>query len=72
MRLDENAFVFSLNNNIIYKILIPELAIRLTKYNKIIIGNNSKSNGFYFEENTIDDGDYLTILKFMIFKKRKN
>ena len=46
---DENAFVFSLNNNKIYKILRPEYAIRFYNQNcPILTGNNSKGNGFYY------------------------
>jgi len=44
---DDNAFVFSLNNNKIYKILIPEYALRFYEGNPIIIGNTGNSNGFW-------------------------
>ena len=47
---DENAFIFSLNNNKIYKILIPENAIRFYDDNNFIgFGNTGYGNGFYFE-----------------------
>ena len=44
---DENAFVFSLNNNKIYKILIPEYAIYFYNDNPLLIGNNWEGNGFW-------------------------
>jgi len=44
---DENAFVFSLNNNKIYKILIPEYAIFFYEKYPLLIGNNWNSNGFW-------------------------
>ena len=49
---DENAFVFSLNNNKIYKILIPEYALRFDNYYSITIGNNALSNGFWIDLNS--------------------
>ena len=48
---DKNAFVFSLDNNKIYKILVPEKAIRFYDGYPILIGNTDNWNGFYFEEN---------------------
>ena len=58
---DENAFVFSLNNNKIYKILIPQHAIRFNSYNCTIIGNSGNNNGFFFDYNTniIEDNGLL-------------
>ena len=44
---DENAFAFSLNNNKIYEILIPEYALRFYNGNPILIGNTGNSNGFW-------------------------
>ena len=44
---DKDAFVFSLNNNKIYKILIPENAIYFRNDNPLLIGNSWKSNGFW-------------------------
>ena len=49
---DENAFVFSLNNNKIYKILIPEYALRFDNYYSITIGNNALGNGFWIDLNS--------------------
>ena len=40
---DENAFVFSLNNNKIYKILKPELAIRFYDQNCPILTGNDEN-----------------------------
>ena len=57
---DENAFVFSLNNNKIYKILKPELAIRFCGKSKpIVVGNNGNTNGYYQNMDTIYDGGLL-------------
>ena len=54
---DENAFIFSLNNNKIYKVLKPEQAIRFYNNNDVIYSsNNANSNGFYVSNNTIYDG----------------
>ena len=66
---DENAFVFSLNNNKIYKILIPENAIRFYEGNPILIGNTAKSNGFYFNSGTIYDQELLNNPKIYDFQK---
>ncbi len=52
---DENAFVFSLNNNKIYKILIPEYAMKFSKEYTIIIGNNEKNNGLSIYSRKIHD-----------------
>ena len=70
---DENAFVFSLNNNKIYKILKPEFAIRF--YNKnypILTGNDGNRNGFSFTGNTIYDGSLLKEPKIYDFEKNEN
>ena len=70
---DENAFVFSLNNNKIYKILKPEFAIRF--YNQkypILTGNNNSSNGFYFIGDTIYDRNLLNKPKIYNFEKNNN
>ena len=68
--IDENVFVFSLNNNKIYKIIKPELSIRF--YNQkypILTGNNGKSNGFYFDGDTIYDEGLLINPKVYDFEK---
>ena len=46
---DECAFVFSLDYNRIYKILIPDKAIVFYKFNLIGIGNTGENNGFFFD-----------------------
>ena len=51
---DENAFSFSFDNNKIYKILIPEYAIRISNKYIICIGNNGNWNGFYSEDNFLN------------------
>ena len=57
---DENAFVFSLDNNKIYKILQPENAIKFYMSDTHIgIGNTGNYNGFYFNKNTIDDSGLM-------------
>jgi len=66
---DENAFVFSLNNNKIYKILIPEKAIRFCEGDPILIGNTGNSNGFYFDSGTIYDNKLLNYPKIYDFQK---
>ena len=68
---DENAFVFSLNNNKIYKILKPEFAIRFYKQDyPIWPGNNGNGNGFYFSTNgNIYDGSLLREPKIYDFQK---
>ena len=67
---DENAFVFSLDNNKIYKILIPEKAIRFYNNSPILIGNDGKSNGFYLTNTTIYEGS-LNNPKIYDFQKKK-
>ena len=67
---DKNAFVFSLNNNKIYKILKPELAIRFTNGCLILTGNNGNSNGFYFSIDTISDYNLLSEPKIYDFKNK--
>jgi len=71
---DENAFAFSLNNNKIYKILIPEYAIRFLRTNQpILTGNNGKGNGFYFlSDGSIYDGSLLKEPKVYDFEKNGN
>ena len=70
---DENAFVFSLNNNKIYKILEPEMAIRFYNQNSpILTGNNSNDNGFYYTHNKIYDNNLLNKPKVYDFEKNKN
>ena len=68
---DENAFVFSLNNNRIYTILKPEYAIRFSKKkNRIFIGNNENNNGFYLSENKINDEGLLNEPKIYDFENK--
>ena len=69
---DENAFVFSLNNNKIYKILKPEYAIRFHSDCPILIGNNGKGNGFYIGGNAIFDNNLSKEPKIYDFEKNKN
>ena len=66
---DENAFVFSLNNNKIYKILVPGNAIGLDSTYYILIGNNGNSNGFYYYNNIIYDSSLINGAKIYNFSK---
>ena len=56
-----------MNNNRIYKILVPELAIRFS--GEILIGNNGNSNGFYFSGNSIYDQELLNNPKVYDFQR---
>ena len=67
---DNDAFVFCLNNNKIYNILIPQYAIRFYKGNPILIGNNAQSNGFWICNNTINDNGLLNNPKVYDFQKK--
>ena len=45
-----------MNNNKIYEILQPEYAIRFINQDyPILIGNDDNENGYYFEEDCIND-----------------
>ena len=69
---NENAFVFSLNNNKIYKILQPEYAIRFCNQDYLILtGNSVYGNGFYFEGDKIYDGTLINGLKIYDFGKNQ-
>ena len=69
---DENAFVFCLNNNKIYKILNPDLSIRFyIQTYPILVGNSAKGNGFYFSGNTIHDTGLLNNPKIYDFEKNQ-
>ena len=59
---------FSLNNDKIYKILIPEYVIQSYKDN-ILIGNNSNNTGFFFYKETIYDKDLLNNPKIYDFEQ---
>ena len=64
---DEIAFAFNLNKNKIYKILIPEKAIRFKK-NQILIGNDGKNNGFWLYDDIIEDFGLLNEPKIYDFQ----
>ena len=66
---DEDAFAFSLNNNKIYKILIPKQAIRFYEGNSVKIGNTGNSNGFYISNGKIYDNGLLKSPKIYDFQK---
>ena len=68
---DKDAFVFSLNNNKIYNILIPEYALRFFNNRPVLIGNNAQSNGFWLWEGNIDDDGLLNNPKAYDFQKNK-
>ena len=67
---DNDAFVFCLNNNKIYNILIPQYAIRFYEGYPISIGNNAQSNGFWMYNNTINDSGLLNNPKVYDFQKK--
>ena len=74
---DENAFAFSLNNNKIYEILIPEYALRFYNGNPILIGNTGNSNGFWifsgqFKEYLLGEPKIYNFQKDDELTKRKN
>ena len=70
---DENAFVFSFDNNKIYKILIPKNAIRFYNDNNFIgIGNTGDYNGFYFSNNKKEIYDKNLLKEPKIYDFQKN
>ena len=67
---DKDAFSFSLNNNKIYKILIPEYALQFFEGYPILIGNNGHGNGYYFKNaNIIHDEGLINKPKIYDFQK---
>lgn len=70
---DESAFVFSLNNNKIYKILIPNNAIIFYDDNSFIgIGNTGYSNGLFFGNNKTKIYDKKILKDPKIYDFQKN
>ena len=65
---DENAFVFSLNNNKIYEILIPQYAIYFYNGYTVLIGNNWNGNGFWINSGKFNE-KLLTEPKIYDFQK---
>ena len=66
---DENAFVFSLNHNKKYKILVPQNAIAFDSTYFILIGNNGHGEGFYYYQNVIYDKELINVTKIYEFSK---
>lgn len=66
---DENAFVFSFDNNKKYKILVPPNAIAFDSTYFILLGNNYNSNGFYYYQNIIYDKELISGTKIYDFSK---
>ena len=66
---DENAFAFSLNNNKIYKVLIPQYALRFYNGYIILVGNNDNNNGFFYTSGIIYDKYLLNSPKIYDFQK---
>ena len=66
---DENSFIFSLDNNKIYKILIPEKAIRFNNIFPILIGNDNNSNGFWLDNGIFYCYNLLNKPKIYDFQK---
>ena len=52
---DKDAFVFSLNNNKIYEVLIPDYAIRFYDNYPILVGNNANGNGFWLDSRNFNE-----------------
>ena len=67
---DENAFVFSLNNNKIYKILEPQYSMRFFHNGcPILIGNTDARNGFWFYSDKLICDNLLKTPKIYDFQK---
>jgi len=66
---DKDAFVFSLNNNKIYNILIHEYALRFYNDYPVLIGNNVNGNGFWLCGGNINDSSLLKNPKAYDFQK---
>ena len=66
---DKDSFVFSLNNNKIYRILLPECALLFHDNFPVLIGNNLNFNGFWIEKGKIDDNNLLKKPKVYDFQK---
>ena len=66
---DENAFAFSLNNNKIYKILVPGNSIAFDSTYFILVGNSRYGNGFYYYQNVIYDQSLINGAKIYEFSK---
>ena len=62
--------MFSLNNNKIYKILIPEYAIRFYESNPILIGNTKNSNGFWIYSGKFNCPNLLNTPKVYDFQDK--
>ena len=65
---DKDAFVFSLNNNKIYEVLIPDYAIRFYDNFPILVGNNANTNGFWIVSRNFQEYS-LTNPKIYNFQK---
>ena len=52
---DDKAFLFSINNKSIYKVLIPEKAIRFFNNHSFMIGNTANSDGIYSSGNFLSN-----------------
>ena len=67
---DKNAFVFSLNNNKIYKILMPEYAIRFYNGHPVLIGKTAQGNGFWIDSGKLGE-NLLQYPKIYDFQKKE-
>ena len=59
-----------MDNNQIYKILIPEKAIRFGEGYPILIGNDGNSNGFYLYKGKMVDDGLLNTPKIYDFQRK--
>ena len=68
---DENAFVFSLDNNKIYEILIPGKAIYFLNGYPILIGNDGNRNGFWLNDNNFNNSNECLVTEPKIYNFQK-
>ena len=61
--------MFSLNNNKLYKVLVPESAIGFYDGDPIRIGNNGNSNGIWINNGKINE-NWLNKPKIYDFQKK--
>ena len=66
---DENAFVFSLNNNKIYQILVPKYSIQFYSGHPLLIGNVGNNTGFFHNGKTIYDKGLTNTPKIYDFQR---
>ena len=68
---DDYAFIFSLDNNKIYKVLQPQYAIRTFDGYPVLVGNTGNSNGFFLNDDYIYDKGLLNTPKIYDFQNNE-